>query len=228
MSEGTMKSTFLPCFTISVVLRVQEGSPLMLSALEEVWDSFLLLPSSGASRATASGRRRNSLTARMAAGAPGPSLARAPGPAGEACDPAAAAATTHRMSGFCLPPFPQLEVAASQRFLALPLVGRDGDIRSRGAVPCIGALSCTPSPLQHSYNPPGLFSSPAYGGRQCPGATYEYQVCNAEECPGPFQDFRAQQCSKRNSYYTHQNSKHSWLPYEHHDGEWWQVLAKEQ
>ncbi|NWX23627.1 ATS14 metalloproteinase, partial [Aegotheles bennettii] len=61
-------------------------------------------------------------------------------------------------------------------------------------------------------NPP-----PAYGGRHCPGATYEYQVCNAEECPGPYQDFRAQQCSKRNSYYTHQNSKHSWLPYEHHD-----------
>ncbi|NXA73705.1 ATS14 metalloproteinase, partial [Thryothorus ludovicianus] len=59
--------------------------------------------------------------------------------------------------------------------------------------------------------------APAYGGRQCPGATYEYQVCNAEECPGPYQDFRAQQCSKRNSYYTHQNSKHSWLPYEHHD-----------
>lgn len=83
-------------------------------------------------------------------------------------------------------------------------------------------------PFSSSYNPPGLFSSPAYGGRQCPGATYEYQVCNAEECPGPFQDFRAQQCSKRNSYYTHQNSKHSWLPYEHHDGEWWRVLAKEQ
>ncbi|XP_009324248.1 PREDICTED: A disintegrin and metalloproteinase with thrombospondin motifs 14 [Pygoscelis adeliae] len=61
-------------------------------------------------------------------------------------------------------------------------------------------------------NPP-----PAYGGRHCPGSTYEYQVCNAEECPGPYQDFRAQQCSKRNSYYTHQNSKHAWLPYEHHD-----------
>ncbi|XP_067996429.1 A disintegrin and metalloproteinase with thrombospondin motifs 14 isoform X1 [Melanerpes formicivorus] len=58
---------------------------------------------------------------------------------------------------------------------------------------------------------------PAYGGRPCPGATYEHQVCNTEECPGPFQDFRAQQCSKRNSYYTHQSSKHSWLPYEHHD-----------
>uniref|UniRef100_A0A8C8EFR1 ADAM metallopeptidase with thrombospondin type 1 motif 14 n=1 Tax=Otus sunia TaxID=257818 RepID=A0A8C8EFR1_9STRI len=65
---------------------------------------------------------------------------------------------------------------------------------------------------RHCDNPP-----PAYGGRHCPGATYEYQVCNAEECPGPYQDFRAQQCSKRNSYYTHHNSKHAWLPYEHHD-----------
>uniref|UniRef100_A0A8C0VFV5 ADAM metallopeptidase with thrombospondin type 1 motif 14 n=1 Tax=Cyanistes caeruleus TaxID=156563 RepID=A0A8C0VFV5_CYACU len=43
--------------------------------------------------------------------------------------------------------------------------------------------------------PPSLFPTGS--------ATYEYQVCN------------------RNSYYTHQNSKHSWLPYEHHDGEWW-------
>lgn len=133
VSKGMMRSTFLPCFTISVVLWVQEGSPLVLSALEEVWDSFLLLPSSGASRATASGRRRSSLTARMAAGAPGPSSARAPGPVGEACSPAAAAATTRRTSGFCLPPFSQLEVAASQRFLALPLVGRDEDIRSCGS-----------------------------------------------------------------------------------------------
>ncbi|XP_069466600.1 A disintegrin and metalloproteinase with thrombospondin motifs 14 isoform X2 [Ambystoma mexicanum] len=61
-------------------------------------------------------------------------------------------------------------------------------------------------------NPP-----PAYGGRECPGSTYEYQICNSEECRGPFEDFRAQQCSQRNSYYTHQNAKHTWLPYEHHD-----------
>ncbi|NWI20755.1 ATS14 metalloproteinase, partial [Crypturellus soui] len=59
--------------------------------------------------------------------------------------------------------------------------------------------------------------TPAYGGRHCPGATYEYQVCNPEECPGPYEDFRAQQCAKRNSYYTHQGTKHTWLPYEHHD-----------
>ncbi|MEE6488349.1 hypothetical protein FKM82_015209 [Ascaphus truei] len=61
-------------------------------------------------------------------------------------------------------------------------------------------------------NPP-----PAYGGRECHGATYEYQICNSEECRGPFEDFHAQQCSQRNSYYTHQNAKHTWLPYEHHD-----------
>ncbi|XP_018420408.1 PREDICTED: A disintegrin and metalloproteinase with thrombospondin motifs 14 [Nanorana parkeri] len=61
-------------------------------------------------------------------------------------------------------------------------------------------------------NPP-----PAYGGRDCPGPTYEYQMCNNEECRGPFEDFRAQQCSQRNSYYTYQNTKHTWLPYEHHD-----------
>uniref|UniRef100_A0A8B9DRQ9 ADAM metallopeptidase with thrombospondin type 1 motif 14 n=1 Tax=Anser cygnoides TaxID=8845 RepID=A0A8B9DRQ9_ANSCY len=72
-----------------------------------------------------------------------------------------------------------------------------GGVRSR-------SRSCTDPP-------------PAYGGRHCPGATYEHQVCNSEECPGPYEDFRAQQCSKRNSYYTHDNSKHAWLPYEHHD-----------
>lgn len=43
---------------------------------------------------------------------------------------------------------------------------------------------------------------------------FEYQICNSEDCPGPFEDFRAQQCAKRNSYYTHQDAKHSWLPYE--------------
>ncbi|XP_029464912.1 A disintegrin and metalloproteinase with thrombospondin motifs 14 isoform X2 [Rhinatrema bivittatum] len=61
-------------------------------------------------------------------------------------------------------------------------------------------------------NPPS-----AYGGRECPGATSEYQVCNSEECRGPYEDFRAQQCSKRNSYYTHQGAKHAWLPYEYPD-----------
>ncbi|XP_032697056.1 A disintegrin and metalloproteinase with thrombospondin motifs 14 isoform X3 [Lontra canadensis] len=61
-------------------------------------------------------------------------------------------------------------------------------------------------------NPP-----PAYGGRLCSGPEFQYQICNSEECPGPYEDFRAQQCAKRNSYYVHQNAKHSWLPYEPED-----------
>ncbi|XP_044095634.1 A disintegrin and metalloproteinase with thrombospondin motifs 14 isoform X1 [Neovison vison] len=61
-------------------------------------------------------------------------------------------------------------------------------------------------------NPP-----PAYGGRLCSGPEFQYQICNSEECPGPYEDFRAQQCAKRNSYYIHQNAKHSWLPYEPED-----------
>eukprot|EP00062_Callorhinchus_milii_P018849 gi/632972737/ref/XP_007902806.1/ PREDICTED: A disintegrin and metalloproteinase with thrombospondin motifs 14-like [Callorhinchus milii] len=58
---------------------------------------------------------------------------------------------------------------------------------------------------------------PAYGGRDCPGLNHEYQVCNSDDCPGRFEDFRAQQCQQRNSYYLYENIKHTWLPYEHDD-----------
>ena len=54
----------------------------------------------------------------------------------------------------------------------------------------------------------------------CSGPMFQYQICNSEECPGPYEDFRAQQCAKRSSYYVHQNAKHSWIPYEPDDGEW--------
>ncbi|XP_042624120.1 A disintegrin and metalloproteinase with thrombospondin motifs 14 isoform X1 [Cyprinus carpio] len=57
---------------------------------------------------------------------------------------------------------------------------------------------------------------PAYGGRDCPGSTFDYQVCNTEDCPGPYEDFRAQQCVQRSNKY-HNNIKHTWLPYEHPD-----------
>ncbi|XP_038638742.1 A disintegrin and metalloproteinase with thrombospondin motifs 14-like isoform X3 [Scyliorhinus canicula] len=61
-------------------------------------------------------------------------------------------------------------------------------------------------------NPP-----PAYGGRDCPGPGSEYKVCNSDECSGHYEDFRAQQCQQRDSYYLHRNVKHTWLPYEHQD-----------
>ncbi|XP_074475147.1 A disintegrin and metalloproteinase with thrombospondin motifs 14 isoform X2 [Sebastes fasciatus] len=60
-------------------------------------------------------------------------------------------------------------------------------------------------------NPP-----PAYGGRDCPGSAFDYQMCNTEECAGPYEDFRAQQCVQRSNKY-HKNIKHTWLPYEHPD-----------
>uniref|UniRef100_A0A3Q4BG42 Uncharacterized protein n=1 Tax=Mola mola TaxID=94237 RepID=A0A3Q4BG42_MOLML len=58
--------------------------------------------------------------------------------------------------------------------------------------------------------------SPAYGGRDCPGSVFDYQMCNTEECAGPYEDFRAQQCVQRSNKY-HNNIKHTWLPYEHPD-----------
>uniref|UniRef100_A0A667XKX6 ADAM metallopeptidase with thrombospondin type 1 motif 14 n=1 Tax=Myripristis murdjan TaxID=586833 RepID=A0A667XKX6_9TELE len=59
--------------------------------------------------------------------------------------------------------------------------------------------------------------APAYGGRDCPGSAFDYQMCNTEECAGPYEDFRAQQCVQRSNKY-HKNIKHTWLPYEHPDG----------
>lgn len=48
---------------------------------------------------------------------------------------------------------------------------------------------------------------------------YEYQLCNTDDCPKHFEDFRAQQCQLRNSHFEFQSAKHHWLPYEHPDGE---------
>uniref|UniRef100_A0AAY5EV95 ADAM metallopeptidase with thrombospondin type 1 motif, 14 n=1 Tax=Electrophorus electricus TaxID=8005 RepID=A0AAY5EV95_ELEEL len=57
---------------------------------------------------------------------------------------------------------------------------------------------------------------PASGSRDCPGSAFDYQMCNTDDCPGPYQDFRAQQCVQRSNKY-HNNIKHTWLPYEHPD-----------
>ncbi|KAM3867828.1 A disintegrin and metalloproteinase with thrombospondin motifs 3 [Diretmus argenteus] len=60
--------------------------------------------------------------------------------------------------------------------------------------------------------------APSTGGQDCPGVNYEYQLCNTDDCPKHFEDFRAQQCQLRNSHFEFQNTKHHWQPYEHPDG----------
>ncbi|KAJ3580630.1 hypothetical protein NHX12_034328, partial [Muraenolepis orangiensis] len=59
--------------------------------------------------------------------------------------------------------------------------------------------------------------APSNGGQDCPGVNYDYQLCNTDECPKHFEDFRAQQCQLRNSHFEFQGTKHHWLPYEHPD-----------
>ncbi|XP_034451911.1 A disintegrin and metalloproteinase with thrombospondin motifs 3 isoform X2 [Hippoglossus hippoglossus] len=59
--------------------------------------------------------------------------------------------------------------------------------------------------------------APSNGGQDCPGVNYEYQLCNSDDCPKHFEDFRAQQCQLRNSHFEFQSAKHHWLPYEHPD-----------
>lgn len=62
--------------------------------------------------------------------------------------------------------------------------------------------------------------SPANGGRTCVGPSYEFQLCNTQDCPKDFEDFREEQCRQWDPYFEYQNTKHHWLPYEHVDGEW--------
>uniref|UniRef100_A0A8C7KD64 ADAM metallopeptidase with thrombospondin type 1 motif 2 n=1 Tax=Oncorhynchus kisutch TaxID=8019 RepID=A0A8C7KD64_ONCKI len=59
--------------------------------------------------------------------------------------------------------------------------------------------------------------TPANGGRTCYGNSYEFQLCNLEECSEPFADFREEQCKMWDPYFEYDNTKHHWLPYEHPD-----------
>ncbi|XP_072446893.1 A disintegrin and metalloproteinase with thrombospondin motifs 2-like [Chiloscyllium punctatum] len=60
---------------------------------------------------------------------------------------------------------------------------------------------------------------PSNGGRECSGQSYEYELCNTEDCPEHFEDFREQQCRQWNNNFEYNNSMHQWLPYEHRDPE---------
>ncbi|XP_027864478.1 A disintegrin and metalloproteinase with thrombospondin motifs 2-like isoform X3 [Xiphophorus couchianus] len=53
---------------------------------------------------------------------------------------------------------------------------------------------------------------PANGGRPCRGVTYQFQMCNTNECEDIYSDPREEQCHA--SEYI---NKHLWLPYEHPD-----------
>ncbi|XP_034258942.1 A disintegrin and metalloproteinase with thrombospondin motifs 2 isoform X3 [Pantherophis guttatus] len=58
---------------------------------------------------------------------------------------------------------------------------------------------------------------PANGGRTCFGPSYEFQLCNSEDCPDGDEDFREEQCRQWDPVFEYQNMKHHWLPYEHTD-----------
>ncbi|KAJ7996439.1 hypothetical protein DPEC_G00237090 [Dallia pectoralis] len=58
---------------------------------------------------------------------------------------------------------------------------------------------------------------PANGGRTCYGNSYEFQLCNLDECPKALADFREDQCKLWEPYFEYDNAKHHWLPYEHPD-----------
>ena len=62
-------------------------------------------------------------------------------------------------------------------------------------------------------------SSPANGGRTCSGLAYDFQLCNAQDCPDALADFREEQCRQWDLYFEHGDAQHHWLPHEHRDGE---------
>ncbi|MEQ2276139.1 A disintegrin and metalloproteinase with thrombospondin motifs 2 [Xenotaenia resolanae] len=56
--------------------------------------------------------------------------------------------------------------------------------------------------------------SPANGGLSCRGPTYQFQMCNTNECEDIYSDPREEQC-----HASEYSNKHHWLPYEHPEGE---------
>lgn len=60
---------------------------------------------------------------------------------------------------------------------------------------------------------------PANGGRTCVGATYQFQMCNTNECEDIYNDPREEQCRTWDPDFEPHSNKHYWLPYEHPDRE---------
>ncbi|XP_071313715.1 A disintegrin and metalloproteinase with thrombospondin motifs 2-like isoform X2 [Trachinotus anak] len=58
---------------------------------------------------------------------------------------------------------------------------------------------------------------PANGGRTCLGATYQFQMCNTNECEDIYSDPREEQCHAWDPRFELHSNKHHWLPYEHPD-----------
>uniref|UniRef100_H3CGM2 ADAM metallopeptidase with thrombospondin type 1 motif 2 n=1 Tax=Tetraodon nigroviridis TaxID=99883 RepID=H3CGM2_TETNG len=58
---------------------------------------------------------------------------------------------------------------------------------------------------------------PANGGRTCVGATYQFQMCNTNECEDIYNDPREEQCRTWEPDFELHSNKHHWLPYEHPD-----------
>ncbi|XP_022045205.1 A disintegrin and metalloproteinase with thrombospondin motifs 2-like isoform X3 [Acanthochromis polyacanthus] len=58
---------------------------------------------------------------------------------------------------------------------------------------------------------------PANGGRTCVGATYQFQMCNTNECEDIYSDTREEQCHAWDPRFEVHSNKHHWLPYEHPD-----------
>ncbi|XP_029297243.1 A disintegrin and metalloproteinase with thrombospondin motifs 2-like isoform X2 [Cottoperca gobio] len=58
---------------------------------------------------------------------------------------------------------------------------------------------------------------PANGGRTCVGATYQFQMCNTNECEDIYSDMREEQCHAWDPRFEIHSNKHQWLPYEHTD-----------
>ncbi|XP_068596876.1 A disintegrin and metalloproteinase with thrombospondin motifs 2-like [Brachionichthys hirsutus] len=58
---------------------------------------------------------------------------------------------------------------------------------------------------------------PANGGRTCLGTTYQFQMCNTNECEDIYSDMREEQCHAWDPRFELHSNKHHWLPYEHPD-----------